>query len=129
MQGDRCAGECVLTGPVADAFLIGAFDFFRLGAEGFVTANRLEPGCGIPQPPGVQNPFPYRAQKRGAEALPLLERALAIVEAEGRQSEFRDHTCTESVNSRWFGPPQPFTRGSERKPKPEYEMVGIEPGI
>ncbi len=26
-------------------------------------------------------------------------------------------------------PPQPFTRGSERKPKPEYEMVGIVPGI
>ncbi len=26
-------------------------------------------------------------------------------------------------------PPQPFTRGSERKPKPEYEMVGIVPSI
>ncbi len=24
-------------------------------------------------------------------------------------------------------PPQPFTRGSERKPKPEYEIVGIVP--
>ena len=24
-------------------------------------------------------------------------------------------------------PPQPITRGSERKPKPEYEMVGIVP--
>ncbi len=24
-------------------------------------------------------------------------------------------------------PPQPFTWGSERKPKPEYEMVGIVP--
>ncbi len=28
-----------------------------------------------------------------------------------------------------FEPPQPFTRGSGRKPKPEYEMVGIVPPI
>ncbi len=50
----------------------------------------------------MKSPFRYRAQKRDAEALPLLERALAIVEAEGRQSEFRGQTCTESVNSRWL---------------------------
>ncbi len=30
---------------------------------------------------------------------------------------------------RLIGPPRPFTLGSERKLKPEYEMVGIAPGI
>ncbi len=74
-------------------------------SDGIVRANRLEPGCGIPQPPGMHYPFRYRAQKRDAEALPLRERALAIVEAEGRQSEFRDYTSNKYVNSRWLRAP------------------------